>query len=334
MREEKVLERPIIILGAARSGTTLLGDIVGKHPSVAYWVEPKHVWRHGHAYRSHDVLSAADATPRLTRYIRRQFGSFVSRAGKERFAEKTPSNCFRLPFIRRVLPDAQVVHLLRDGRAAVASAMQQWRNDVRIQWDAAEKSNTSYGTDAGDRGAWTGLGEGMAATKKFLRQKHRLAGGFATILDAPAYIPDLLRVFARKVTAPDRSFLWGPRFPGLRQVHRELGVLPACALQWMLSVQYAMAGTDDLPDAQIRVVRFEELMENPKETIADLLAFLRLDRSDKVLREAVQTVRPEDPERWRRAMTEEEALLLEAWVHPVNQLLGYTSGRHWKAAAP
>ena len=123
------LERPIIILGAGRSGTTALTEVLRHHPDVAVWEEPKHIWRFGHAYRSHDVLTAADATPRVKRYIHEQFAAYLRDSGKARFIEKTPSNCFRVSFIRAVFPDALFVHVMRDGRAAVTSAMEQWRHD-------------------------------------------------------------------------------------------------------------------------------------------------------------------------------------------------------------
>lgn len=35
------VKKPIILLGCARSGTTLLGSILEQHPDVAYWVEPR-----------------------------------------------------------------------------------------------------------------------------------------------------------------------------------------------------------------------------------------------------------------------------------------------------
>ena len=81
------LQRPIIVLGAGRSGTTALAEVLRHHPDVAVWEEPKHIWRFGHAYRPHDVLTAADATPRVKRYIRDQFTEFLRASGRTRFAE-------------------------------------------------------------------------------------------------------------------------------------------------------------------------------------------------------------------------------------------------------
>ena len=120
------LDRPIVILGAARSGTTLTGEILGRHPDVAYWIEPKYVWRYGRPLARDDIRTAAEATLRVRHYIRRAFNQYTERRGKSRFMEKTPSNCFRLPFVHAVLPNARFLHIVRDGRDVARSAVKKW----------------------------------------------------------------------------------------------------------------------------------------------------------------------------------------------------------------
>ena len=44
-----------------------------------------------------------------------------------RLLEKTPENCLRLPFLQALFPDAQVIFLIRDGRANVHSLLEGWR---------------------------------------------------------------------------------------------------------------------------------------------------------------------------------------------------------------
>ena len=76
-----------------------------------------------HAYRSHHELSAEDLTPAIARYIDRRFGRFLERSGRSRFAEKTPSNCLRIPFIHALYPDCRIINIIRDGREVVASTL-------------------------------------------------------------------------------------------------------------------------------------------------------------------------------------------------------------------
>jgi hypothetical protein len=49
--------------------------------------------------------------------------------GGRRFAEKNPENSFVVPFLAEAMPDAQFVHIIRDGRdAAVSHSEQPWLN--------------------------------------------------------------------------------------------------------------------------------------------------------------------------------------------------------------
>ncbi|MGI9012636.1 MAG: sulfotransferase [Phycisphaerales bacterium] len=53
-----------------------------------------------------------------------EFDAFLQEEGGNRFCEKTPSNMVRLPFIRAVMPDCRVIHIIRDGRASTFSTLE------------------------------------------------------------------------------------------------------------------------------------------------------------------------------------------------------------------
>lgn len=317
------LERPIIILGSVRSGTTLLGNILKEHPEVAYWEEPKHIWRHRHAYRRHDVLTAADATPAVRRYITTQFARFLEASGKQRLVEKTPSNCVRVPFVRAIFPDAQFIHLIRDGRASAVSARVQWLNDYVVANAAAGDTitNTSYRQPVEPAGLRQGLREFALTVRKFVVEKRRFAGGVWTFIEAPAYLPSLLRVLARKVTT-QRSFVWGTRFPGIQDTHRTYSLLETCALQWAYSVQSVLMHTRDLPPTHYLELRYENMTRAPQETLRQVMAFAGLAESQSVLELAARRIRP-DSDRWRERLTPEEIQALEGWLGPLLRHLHY-----------
>jgi hypothetical protein len=325
------LERPIIILGSARSGTTLLAQLLKEHPTLAVWEEPTHIWRHRHAYRSSDILTARDATPAISAYIRRQFESYLRASHKERFVEKTPSNCFRVPFIREVFPDALFVHLVRDGRAVTVSAMVQWQHGLimdRTETGERHVATNSSFTAAGD--LWQrskGMSAALRTTAKFLRDTRRLTGGLWTLLEAPAYVPGLLRIFLRKLTR-DRSFIWGPRFPGIREIHRRYTLLEACALQWASSVQAVSAHTHDLPAGQYAELRYEDLIADPVWFLERFCAFTGIPAPEAFLASAAKSVRPQGGGSWQDRLSPEEAHLLESWLAPQLLYYGYHTGRH------
>jgi hypothetical protein len=114
------LRRSIFVVGAARSGTTFLGDCLGRLPEVTYHHEPPATKAAGrYVYEGLWGYRRSRAFYRLVyRWLVR-----VERDGDLRFAEKTPTNVFLMPFLAKAFPDAQFIHIIRDGRDAASSHM-------------------------------------------------------------------------------------------------------------------------------------------------------------------------------------------------------------------
>jgi hypothetical protein len=51
---------------------------------------------------------------------------YAARFGKPRWGDKTPLYCMELKLIRRLLPEARVIHVIRDGRDAALSLRKMW----------------------------------------------------------------------------------------------------------------------------------------------------------------------------------------------------------------
>jgi len=118
------LHRPIFIIGAPRSGTTFLGDCIGRMPEVSYHFEPR--LTKAVAGRAYEGSWSAS---RSARVFRVSYSALILTAlhGGRRFAEKTPENSFLVPFLAATFPAAQFVHIVRDGRdAAVSHAEKPW----------------------------------------------------------------------------------------------------------------------------------------------------------------------------------------------------------------
>src|SRR5215210_1588857 len=88
------VREPVIILGAPRSGTTLLASILSAHPRVTVVGEPRLVWRYGNDRRS-DELRPEHARPDVVDHIHRHFAAALPAGGGARLVEKTPANAVR-----------------------------------------------------------------------------------------------------------------------------------------------------------------------------------------------------------------------------------------------
>jgi len=132
------VDRPIFVLGVGRSGTTLLGKLLGGHPHVGFLNEPKALW---HAVRDdEDIigtysptpgrlrLGADDATPDVVSRARRLFAYYAWVTRSKRVVDKYPELVFRHAFVRTIFPDARFVVITRDA-PAVAASITRWSQE-------------------------------------------------------------------------------------------------------------------------------------------------------------------------------------------------------------
>jgi len=124
------LDRPIFIIGAPRSGTSLLYALLRSSSRLAHWPGEAHeVWEADYhpALRgwSSNVLGPDDLTPSAATRIRRRF--FLTAGGRARLIDKTPRNSLRVGFVDALFPDAHYLFLKRDGRDNVNSLINAWR---------------------------------------------------------------------------------------------------------------------------------------------------------------------------------------------------------------
>ena len=124
------LDRPVFIIGAPRSGTSLLYSVLRSAPVFAHWPGEAHeVWEADYHPALRDwesnALTEADVDDKAAARIRRAF--FLVAGSRRRLIDKTPRNALRVSFVDAIFPDARYVHLVRDGRENVNSLINAWR---------------------------------------------------------------------------------------------------------------------------------------------------------------------------------------------------------------
>ncbi len=127
-----------LIVGCARSGTSILGELIASHPEVAYKHEAHAVWnKAGLGVNESHRLTEAHATDKVIRKIRKRFAAEMGQA--RLFVEKCPRSILRIPFIRKVFPEAKIIHIVRDGRDVACSLLpgiggDEWRHLKPPNW--------------------------------------------------------------------------------------------------------------------------------------------------------------------------------------------------------
>jgi hypothetical protein len=139
----KALDKPVFIVAAPRSGSTLLFETLAASSNVAtlggeaHWlVESLPQLQPGAAgvesnrltaEQYSDVIGAA-IVANIVRHLVDADGKPVDPERALRFIEKTPKNALRVPFFNRLFPDARFIYLWRDPRENISSIMEAWRS--------------------------------------------------------------------------------------------------------------------------------------------------------------------------------------------------------------
>jgi len=128
----------IFVIGCGRSGTTLLGELLGAHPSIRYLHEPYDAWAaidpetdalQVYSRGEHHCLLDGS---RVTATVHRRFQALMSQPPGITLVEKSPHNTFRIGYLNVLAPEAKFVHIARDGIDVAHSIAKIALNETKI----------------------------------------------------------------------------------------------------------------------------------------------------------------------------------------------------------
>jgi len=145
-RTPSPLRRPIFLVGAMRSGTTLLADTLGQSPHIAHCpFELKDVWSQAGVAmaspKTRDLqcreCGAEAATPalrdRLTEAFLARMAALPGKQADAALLNKNPHLCNKLPLVKALFPDARFIWIHRDLPQTVASIQRLFADVQRRQ---------------------------------------------------------------------------------------------------------------------------------------------------------------------------------------------------------
>ncbi|WP_112323556.1 sulfotransferase family protein [Oceanibium sediminis] len=260
MSDPRFTFTPVVIIGAARSGTNALRDMLTALPGFETWPcdEINPIWRHGNLSHPDDAIPPSAATPKVRSFIRGAFRRIWRETGTPCFVvEKTCANSLRVPFVDTILPEARYIYIVRDGIDVVASASRRWQGKMEIP-----------------------------ALPYFLAKAR-----YAPRRDLPAYGWSFLRARLGMLSGrKGRLSVWGPRFPGMDSMtDASLGEL--CAAQWAACVSASDAAFQDIAPDRVLHLKYESLVADPVGTLGNILHFLGATPPPEAIARASATVR-------------------------------------------
>ena len=175
--------KPILIIGAPGSGTTLLHQTLCSHRDVAYithnmlragirkhgrlvgdrrralWMLQNLIHRDpasnnplGDAlwikyFGDYNYMTEKDYSEEMAAYFRKKVLQVQNLWGRPRFVDKTLVNCFRVRLLNSIFPDAKFIHIIRDGRAVAFSIL----NKIDIAGDRFALFDVGFKDILGDK---------------------------------------------------------------------------------------------------------------------------------------------------------------------------------------
>lgn len=239
--------QPVIIIGAPRSGTNILRDVICRVPGVETWPcdEINYIWRHGNASYPSDAFPPELATEPIKSYIRGQFNKLHKRgAAISHIVEKTCANSLRVGFVNQVIPDAKFIYIVRNGLDVVASAKKRWKSELDL---------------------------------KYILRKAR----YVPLSDLPYYAARYFWNRIHKLFAHEKRLAyWGPRLNGIDSYPNQT-LAETCAVQWRECVNSAERDLSKVPSTRVHVLNYESFVNNPGLELMKIARFLNIAMSQE-----------------------------------------------------
>jgi len=248
----------LIIVGAPRSGTNMLRNILTALPGVDTWPcdEINYIWRHSNVRHPSDEFNPDMARPEVCKFIRKQFDWVSEKYRAHTVVEKTCANSLRVGFVDKVMPGAKYVFIRRDGLDAVGSAIKRWKAELDIA---------------------------------YLARKAR----FVPLKDIPYYsVRFFWNRLYRFLSTEKRLAFWGPKLDGMEKLLESYSLEEVCALQWKRCVVSAVEAFKSISGERWIQVEYENFVTNPVAEFERILSFIGVDANKEACSETTKNVSP------------------------------------------
>jgi len=281
MNEESELRyQKVIIIGAPRSGTNMLRDILTSFDNIATWPcdEINYIWRHGNMFYPSDEIPSQNVTNQVKKYILGSFNFIHKKYNADFLIEKTCANSLRVPFVDKVVPDAKYIFIYRDGIDVTGSAKKRWTAKLDIS---------------------------------YILRKAR----FIPITDLPIYAARYFFArFFRFFSKEGRLAFWGPAIDDMDTILQKYSLNEVCALQWQRCVDKAEDAFSKMSDDKVIRLRYEDFVCQPENELNRILKFIGKDIEAEKVVNAVKNVSDRSIGKGRKALGDRETSNIEALV--------------------
>ena len=239
----------VFIIGAGRSGTNLLRDMICKINKVSTWPcdEINYIWKHDLLFKTYtsDRLNSKDFSTYKNKYLDKKFREISKYTNSSTIVEKTCANSMRVDYIYKNFPKSKFIFIYRNGYDVVLSSLKRW------------KGKTS---------------------SKYLGKKFK----FMPFSDIWFHIPIIFFTNLYKIFY-GHYYKWGPIYKGIIKDKSKKGLNFVAIKQWIECVEHSMKDLRKIPKHQVYKLSYENLVANTKDSFFEICNFLDLDPDKNTL---------------------------------------------------
>lgn len=288
MRE---IRKPIVIVGAPRSGTNMLRDLLVSFDDFSTWPcdEINYIWRYGNVRYPSDEFTAEMAGQKTISYVRQGFEQIGVKNQARFIVEKTCANSLRVPFVDKVLPEAKYVFIRRDGLDAVSSAMSRWSAPLELPY--------------------------LLRKARFVPAAHLPYYGGRYLWNR------CYQIFSQN----KRLAFWGPQLSDIEVLLGRHSLDEVCAIQWQRCVEASAAAFQVMDRRRWLEVSYENLVRDPVYELRKVLDFVEYSTTREQLVEAVGDVRSSSVGKGRKKLGAEKVERIQGIIGLTLNRYGYES---------
>lgn len=261
-------QKIILVVGMARSGTTLVSHILGSLPDIHIEVEPHALWKSGNFHYHND--EEYDISNKIVNHIR---SKIMGAARGKNIVEKSPINCLRPDLVHAVFPDAKIVYIERDPVRCINSNYNRSLKKDSFRFSIVLKKYFLY-TGTEDMNG--------AISYRKLYEQIKITDFFSFLKNS------LYMIWLREM----KDLLpFGPKIQNFAAITKEKGLLYFHTQVFKKSVAYKQRYKQLYGD-NMEVFKMEKIMNNPEET-ERLIAFTALPCPEGAIQKILATMNKE-----------------------------------------
>jgi len=284
------MNNPIFIIGAGRSGTNMLRDVLTTNPEYITWPcdEINLTFRHGNIRKEDDLFTEKETNNAAVNYIHGVFKRLQNKNKEATIIEKTCANSLRIPFLNSLFPNARYILIQRNGYDVTASAMIRWKASIEL---------------------------------KYILEKLP----YVPLTDIPYFFYHfVINRLSQIFSADKKQKVWGPIYKEMISDSKKLSLDEVCAKQWVNCLEIANKDLDKLSKNQVFKVKYANLLKDPKFEIEAILKWLNpnIVYDGEHIDQLVTSIRPGKKLKPKSKFRTDELKRIESIIDPMNLKYG------------